>query len=182
MAFSRQADVGTWRAGTVLTGCSHTRPGKGGPVGSRKQTRQRSLPCLGVATCRRLSGAWPMWPGPCSLELPWVVAKRGAGSRSVHSSWTWRQVVCVRDGPCVTLSPFLAGTAESKQAVRVQQALVPPTWGCAAEGVCLVLSPGGSSAGLVQCSPAHIFMSFVVYFRPDESAFICIFSMYHIVL
>ena len=117
--------MGTWRAGTVFTGYSHARPGKGGPVGSRKQTGQRSLPCPGVTACRQLSGAWPKWPERRSLELPWVVAKQGAGSRSGHSTWTWRQIVCVRGGPCVTLSPFLTGTAESKQAVRVQQALVP---------------------------------------------------------
>ena len=136
MAFSRRADMGTWRAGTVFTGYSHARPGKGGPVGSRKQTGQRSLPCPGVTACWQLSGAWPKWPGRQSFELPWVVAKQGAGSTSGHSTWTWRHVVCVRGGPCVTLSPFLTGTAESKQAVRVQQALVPSglTWGYAAGG------------------------------------------------
>lgn len=125
MAFSRWADVGTWRAGSVFTGCSHTRPGKGSPVGSRKQSGQRSLPCPGFTACWQLSGAPPTWPGPRSLELLWVVAKRGAESRSGHSTWTWRQVVCVRGGPCITLSPFLTGTAESKQAVRVQQAGSP---------------------------------------------------------
>lgn len=90
MAFSRREDMGTWRAGTVFTGYSHARPGKGGPVGSRKQTGQRSLPCPGVTACRQLSGAWPKWPD--------------AEAWSCHGWWPSRE-----QGPDLATAPGLGG-------------------------------------------------------------------------
>lgn len=82
----------------------------------------------------------------------------GAESRSGHSTWTWRQVVCVRGDVYHTL-PFPYRNGRVKQAVRFsKQALLPSDVGLRGWRACAwcTVSRGGSAWPLAVLACSHL--------------------------
>ena len=116
---------------------------------------QAPIPCGQDPEARNCLGRWPL---------------QGAGSRSGHSTSTWREFVCAaRSLTVLSFFSLFTGTAESKQAVRTKRVLYRQTWGWRGWRVCAWCCLLASAlAGLVPGSTARIFTFFVVYFCPDD--------------